>query len=155
MRHTAVQVRLADSADAPDIAAMSRDLIEHGLPWRWTAERVRRCIRKADINVVVARDDRVLRGFGIMQYAEDDAHLLLFAVHPGCRRQGVGAALLEWLEAVARTAGLRRVVLECRRENETARNFYGARGYHERVIVRRMYEGLEDGIRFEKWLLVD
>lgn len=105
------------------------------------------------MNVAVATDEAsTLLGFGIMQY-EEEAHLLLFAVDPGNRRQGVGSALLEWLEAVAKTAGLQRVQLECRRENEAARNFYGARGYHERVIVRRMYEGVEDGIRLEKQLL--
>jgi ribosomal-protein-alanine N-acetyltransferase len=116
---------------------------------------VRRCLRDPNINVAVAAEGRTLLGFGIMQYTDEDAHLLLFAVHPACRRQGVGAALLDWLEAVARTAGLRRVLLECRRDNEAARNFYGALGYHEQQIVRRMYEGVEDGIRLEKVLAPD
>jgi ribosomal protein S18 acetylase RimI-like enzyme len=53
---------------------------------------------------------------------------------------------------VARTAGVSRVLLECRRDNAAAREFYGELGYHERAIVRRMYSGLEDGITLEKWL---
>ncbi len=93
-----------------------------------------------------------MSGFGIMQYSDDDAHLLLFAVDPDHRRRGVGTALLAWLETVARTAGLKRVLLECRRDNEIAREFYGAHAYHEREIVRRMYSGVEDGIALEKWL---
>lgn len=145
-------VRLATSADVPVIAAMSRDQIERGLPWSWTAGRVRYALRDRNVNVVVASDgDRVL-GFGIMLYADEDANLLLFAVDPSCRRRGVGAAILNWLEVVARDAGLKRVRLECRRENEAARNFYGALGYHERTIVRRMYSGVEDGVTLEKWL---
>ena len=147
-----VELRLATAGDVSDIAALSRDAIERGLPWRWTAERVRRCLRDAATNVVVSRDAERLRGFGIMRYGDEDAHLLLFAVHPACRRHGVGSAVLDWLEAVARTAGVQRVLLECRRDNEAARHFYNAQGYHERVIVRRMYEGIEDGIRLEKWL---
>jgi ribosomal-protein-alanine N-acetyltransferase len=147
-----ISVRLATSGDVHGIAAMSRDLIEHGLPWRWTPERVRRCLRDRNTNIAVASEDRLILGFGIMKYEEDEAHLLLFAVHPACRRRGVGAAIIEWLEAVARTAGISRVVLECRRENGGARDFYGALGYHERHIVRRMYEGVEDGITLEKWL---
>lgn len=87
-----------------------------------------------------------------MHYTDEDAHLLLFAVSQHHRRRGVGASLLEWLEAVARTAGLKRVLLECRRENDAARNFYGALGYHEQLIVRRMYSGVEDGITLEKWI---
>lgn len=146
------EIRLATAADAADIAALSRSAIERGLPWRWTPERVRYAMRDRNTNVAVARDGPVLLGFGIMRYAEEEAHLLLFAVHPAHRRRGVGAKLLDWLEAVARTAGLPRVVLECRRDNDAARNFYGALGYHERVIVKRMYSGVEDGIRLEKWL---
>jgi ribosomal protein S18 acetylase RimI-like enzyme len=46
------------------------------------------------------------------------------------------------------------VLLECRRDNEAAREFYGALGYQEQVIVRGMY-GSEDGIRLEKWLAVE
>ena len=146
-------MRLARIADAEVIAALSREQIEHGLPWRWTAERIRRSIRHAGTNVAVAEQGDDLCGFGIMQYGDEEAHLLLFAVAPAWRRQGVGAALLGWLEDVARTAGIQRVLLECRRENGGGRNFYGALGYEERVIVRRMYEGVEDGIRFEKTLI--
>jgi ribosomal-protein-alanine N-acetyltransferase len=145
-------VRLATVDDANAIATLSRDQIEHGLPWRWTAERVRRALRDRNTNVAVASDGEKLVGFGIMLYADEDAHLLLFAVHPSWRRQGVGGALLNWLETVARTAGLRRVMLECRKENEPARNFYGSLGYHELLIVRRMYEGVEDGVTLEKWI---
>jgi ribosomal-protein-alanine N-acetyltransferase len=150
-----VALRLATAADAKDIAELSRDVIERGLPWRWTEERIRRCLRDERLNVLVAREPGRLQAFGIMQYGEEEAHLLLFAVHPACRRLGVGAAVLGWLEAVARTAGLQRVLLECRRDNEVGRNFYGAQGYHERIIVRRMYEGVEDGIRLEKWLVAE
>lgn len=148
-----VDVRLATVADAEPIARLSRAHIEQGLPWRWTPERVARFVRDRDTNVAVAREsgERVA-GFGIMQYAEDEAHLLLFAVHPRHRRQGVGTAILSWLEAVARTAGVSRVVLECRRGNVAARDFYGALDYHERAIVRRMYSGVEDGVTLEKWL---
>jgi len=145
-------VRLATIADVNAIAAMSRDLIEQGLPWRWTAPRVRACLRDRHTNVAVVNDETALRAFGIMEYADEEAHLLLFAVDHRHRRRGIGAALLEWLEAIAREAGIRRIALECRRENDAARNFYGALGYHERVIVRRMYSGVEDGIKLEKWL---
>jgi ribosomal-protein-alanine N-acetyltransferase len=145
-------VRLATAADAAPVAAMSRDLIERGLPWRWTAPRVRACLKDRSVNVAVAVDGATLLGFGIMQYADEEAHLLLLAVDPRHRRKGVGTVLLGWLEAVAREAGIRRVLLECRRDNEGARNFYGSLGFHERRIVRRMYSGVEDGIRLEKWL---
>ena len=39
-----VVVRLATLADAADIAAMSRDCVEHGLPWNWREARVAHAI---------------------------------------------------------------------------------------------------------------
>src|SRR5690349_9418410 len=75
-----VDVRLAILSDAAEIAAMSRDYIERGLPWTWTEARVAHCIRDRDTNVVVAREKGIITGFGIMFHATDDAHLLLFAV---------------------------------------------------------------------------
>lgn len=145
-------IRLATAADAAEIAAMSRDQIEQGLPWSWTEGRVRAAMRNRDTNVAVTGPTGALRAFGIMAYRDDVAHLLLFSVRPNYRRQGVGAELLRWLEAVAVTAGIGRIVVECRRDNSLARNFYGESGYHELAISRGYYRGLEDAIRLEKWL---
>ena len=121
MKTTDVAVRLARAFDAEDIAAMSRDYIEHGLPWTWTAGRIEAAIREADINVVVAGERGAISAFGIMSYPADDAHLLLFAVRQNQRRRGVGSAILRWLEEAARTAGAKRIRVECRRDNSAAR----------------------------------
>ena len=145
-------VRLALPADAAAIAAMSREAIEHGLPWSWRPERVARAIRDRDTNVAVIGEPGALAAFGIMSYRADDAHLLLFAVHRHHRRQGVGSALLQWLEDVARTAGCQRIRLEARWDNVAARSFYNEHGYHERVIRPAMYSGVLDGVQLEKWL---
>lgn len=145
-------IRLATPADAHDIANMSRETIEHGLPWQWRPARVARAIRAEDTNVVVVRDAGTLIGFGIMSYLDEDAHLLLFAVAAARRRQGVGTAILQWLEAAARAAGSKRIRVEARRENDAARCFYNEHGYHEVAIRRGMYDEGVDGIRIEKWL---
>lgn len=145
-------IRLADDGDAEPIAALSRELIEHGLPWRWRPARIRRAIRAADTNVVVAGPAGAPQGFGIMAYRDDQAHLLLFAVAPAHQRQGLGTALLRWLEDVARAAGAQRIRVEARRENVAARCFYNEHGYHERELEPAMYAGVVDGVRLEKWL---
>ena len=150
-----VAVRLATLADADGIAAMSRDSIEHGLPWSWRADRVTRAIRDPDTNVVVVDGRGALGAFGIMSFSENDAHLLLLAVRQARRRNGLGSAVLLWLEAVARLAGAARIRVECRRGNDAARNFYSEHGYHERAIRRGMYAGVVDGILLEKWLRRD
>jgi ribosomal protein S18 acetylase RimI-like enzyme len=152
MKPRTLTIRLATREDAAAIAAMSRELIEQGLPWSWTEGRVARAIANPDTNVIVAASQGGLGGFGIMSYVGDEAHLVLFAVAAGQRRQGVGSAMLEWLETVAREAGVRRVQVECRRNNGAARDFYGEHGYGERAIVPRYYRGIEDAIALEKYL---
>ena len=153
MRTTGLSIRLATPDDAADIAAMSRDEIERGLPWSWTRDRVANAIRDPDTNVVVAGERGGIAGFGIMIYRDAAAHLSLFCVKASHRRQGVGSAILHWLEDVARTAGARTIGLECRRDNAGARNFYGEHGYHERAIARGYYQGREDAVRLEKHLV--
>ncbi len=145
-------LRFATPHDAGAIAALSRDEIETGLPWTWRAPRVRHAIADPDTNVIVAGAPGAVAAFGLMYYADDDAHLLLFAVRRSQQRRGVGSALLQWLEEAARAAGARRIRVEARMDNDAARSFYNERGYHERAIVPRMYSGRLDGVRLEKWL---
>jgi ribosomal-protein-alanine N-acetyltransferase len=149
-------VRLATRADAAKIAELSRDEIERGVGWSWTQGRVLAAIRNPDTNVAVLAEPGAIHAFGIMAYRDESAHLLLFAVSPARRRQGLGTRVLQWLEQVALEAGIRRITLECRRDNSPARNFYAEHGYHEMEIDRGYYgRGVGrtiDAIRLEKQL---
>jgi ribosomal protein S18 acetylase RimI-like enzyme len=147
-----LHIRIASLSDATEIAAMSRRLIEDGLPWSWQPARVARSIASANTNVAVAREQDELVGFGIMEYWDNDAHLVLFAVRPERQRHGVGTSMLAWLEASAVAAGSERIRVEARRDNVAARSFYNELGYHELRIKQRMYSGLADGVHLEKWL---
>ncbi|MBM4297957.1 MAG: GNAT family N-acetyltransferase, partial [Deltaproteobacteria bacterium] len=124
-----LSLKLARSADAPVIARMSRDFIEYGLPWRWTASRVESRIHAPNVNVLVARIDSRVAGFGIMSYGEHSAHLDLLAVAPEFRRHGVARQLLRWLEKCALVAGTFRIALEVRVANRGAQLFYEQMGY--------------------------
>ncbi len=147
-------IRLAVPADAPGIAVMSRDLIETGLGWRWTPRAVAALIRNRSTNVAVAHAGSQLIGFGIMQYADDDAHLLLFAVRPMHRRGGIGSRLLAWLEASAVVAGTEMIFLEARTTSTTARAFYAANGYRELAMMPNYYANCESAVRLGKDLAV-
>jgi ribosomal-protein-alanine N-acetyltransferase len=74
----------------------------------------------------------------------------LLAVHEEARRQGVGSALLAWLEKTVLTAGIGKIYLEVRSRNEAARAFYRELGYREIKLIRRFYRGQEDAIRLAK-----
>jgi len=152
MKTADVTVRLARTSDAEDIATMSRDYIEHGLPWTWTESRVAVAVGDPDTNVVVVGERGAIQAFGVMSYPDDDAHLLLFAVRQAQQRRGVGSAILRWLEEAARTAGAKRIRVECRRDNVAARNFYCEHAYQELTITAKFYRGIKDGIHLVKWL---
>jgi ribosomal protein S18 acetylase RimI-like enzyme len=143
-------LRLAAPADAVPIAAMSRELIEAGLPWTWTPERVARNLVRPDTLVLTARDGAPLAGFAIMQFGEERAHLSLLAVRTDCQRQGVARRMLEWLTASALTAGIAGVDLELREANRGARRFYINQGFAETARVSGYYRGVETAVRMQR-----
>lgn len=153
-------LRLAAPADAAAIARLSRDRIESGLGWSWTEARVLKSIEQVATNVIVAqprgaaRARQPVHGFGIMRYRDDEAHLLLLAVHPSACRRGAGTAIVEWLERSARVAGVGQVYLEARVSNAGARAFYAELGYHEIQTLPGYYQGREACVRLAKdlWL---
>jgi [ribosomal protein S18]-alanine N-acetyltransferase len=149
------EIRLALPAEASAIAAMSRDLIERGLDWRWDARRVAHSIRDRASNTAVAHVRGRLCGFGIMKYRENEAHLLLLAVHPTYQGQGVGSALVGWLEDCALTAGIGVIYLEARSGNAAARAFYRRLGYKEFALASGYYQRTEDAVRLAKDLWQD
>ena len=147
-----ITIQMARQKDARTIAFMSRDLIESGLGWSWTERRVLRSIRDCNTNVIVALENGRIVGFALMQYLEEEAHLLLFAVLPKYRRTGVGTAMLVWLEKTALVAGIGTIHLEVRARNEGARRFYRHMGFDELETVRGYYRGVEAAMRMRRSL---
>lgn len=143
-------IRLAAKSEAEAIALESMAEIEHNFEWTWHPQRVAGAIDDPDTNVAVATDGDAMLGFGIMKYEEEVAHLVLFGVREDMRRQGIGTALLAWLEKVAAVAGVGAFRVEARFSNSGARAFYRKNGYVESEVVPGMYRGAEDGVRFEK-----
>lgn len=150
MTHSDLSLSLARRTDARAIANMSRVLIEYGLQWKWTAQRVEASICAANVNVLVARLETRIIGFAIMRYGDDDAHLDLLAVAPPYRRLGVGQELLNWLEKCATVAGTFRITLEVRENNRGAQQFYERMGYHRLNLVPGYYEGTEAALRMRR-----
>ena len=143
----AITVRLAQPRDAHAIALMSRDLVESGLGWKYDAARVLRAMRDPDTLAPVACDGGRIAGFGLMEFGEERAHLVLLAVRPAQRRLGIGRRLLDWLVESARTAGIASLHLELRTGNEAAQRFYRAMGFDETIVVPGYYRGREAALR--------
>ncbi len=132
------------------IAQMSRELIEAGLPWTWTPERVARNLGRHETLVLTARSAEQLAGFAIMQFGEERAHLSLLAVRPDCQRQGIARRMLEWLTESALTTGIASIHLELRESNLDARRFYLKQGFAETLRIPRYYSGSETAVRMRR-----
>ena len=144
---------LASPRDAAAIAALSRRLIEAGLPPAWPADRVLCHIKRTDSVVLTARrpdlGDAPVAGFAIMQFGETQAHLNLLAVETGYQRRGLGRQLMHWLHESARVAGTWVLGLELRATNAGAQRFYESLGYQPSGVIRGYYQGLEDALRMK------
>lgn len=129
------------------MAQMSRDLIEAGLGWSYDAPKIARLIANADTVALVACDAQGLVGFALMQFGDERAHLVLLAVLPRCRRQGVARRMLAWLLDSARVAGIAELSLELRAGNAGARAFYRAMGFDDAGLLPGYYRQREPALR--------
>lgn len=137
----ALTLRLAGAADAPVIAALSRDLIEAGLEWRYTPRRVGALIADTESAAVVACSGGRIEGFAIMAFGDEQAHLVLLCVRRAQHRRGIGRQLVEWLQRSAEVAGMACIRLELRADNDGADAFYRRLGFTETQLMPGYYDG--------------
>jgi ribosomal-protein-alanine N-acetyltransferase len=147
-----ITLQLADRTDAAVLAAMSRDLIEAGLGWRYRAQPIRQLIEDPETVTLVARSGEAVAGFGIMKFGEERAHLVLLAVRADFRRRGIARRLIEWLVTSAATAGVASIHVELRARNTAAYAFYRGIGFAETLRVPGYYAGRETAIRMLRLL---
>jgi len=148
--HDTTTIEFATLADVVEIGEMSRKYIEYDLGWDYTPEKITRLIRSKTRNVVVARENCQLVGFGIMTYREQLANLDLLAVKIRHRYCGIGSWIVQWLEEVARTAGIFTVYVQVRQNNTGAIKFYKKLDY--RIIDEQhgYYRGRETAVILSK-----
>lgn len=139
-------IEFAAAGDAHQISTLSHRYIEYGLRRRYTPAVIRGLLWHRAKNVVVARKDGALVGFGIMTYRRDFANLDLLAVRKPHRQRGVGMQIVEWLEKVADTAGIMNVFVQVRESNNGAVRFYQRLGYQAVAEAAGYYQGRENAV---------
>jgi ribosomal-protein-alanine N-acetyltransferase len=145
-------IEFATLSDAAEIGYISRKEIEHGLGWAYTPERIVKLIGDSSKNVVVARLDSKLVGFGIMTYYEHHANLDLLAVKRRFRRLKIGTRIVHWLEDVAMTAGAFNVFVQVRSTNKGAVKFYEGLDFLVLEEMKGYYRGMEAAVIMAKSL---
>lgn len=126
-------VRLMQPDDLQPVIDIERQSNSHP----WTERNFQDAFTSGNL-CLVAREHGQVCAFAIARMLLDEAELLLIAVTPSERRQGVAALLWNELSQRLATSGARLVHLEVRASNHVARSFYQSRGFAP-VGVRKNY----------------
>jgi ribosomal-protein-alanine N-acetyltransferase len=92
----------------------------------------------------IMREAGAMVGYGVVMMAVDEAHLLNISIMPELQRRGLGRRLLDYFCTSARQLGARRMLLEVRLSNVTARAFYDRLGFIP-IGERRGYYAAPEG----------
>jgi ribosomal-protein-alanine acetyltransferase len=127
-------IHLLSAADVAAVVEIERQSNSH--PW---TERNFHDALASGYLCLVARDHGAVSGFAVARLLVEEAELLLIAVSPAMRRQGV--ALLLWIELTERlvASGARTVHLEVRESNISAQAFYRSRGFTQSGVRPKYY----------------
>ena len=89
----------------------------------------------------------VMAGFIVVRSVADEMEIMNLGVEPDARRQGSAARLIARAIDEGRDAGVKRVYLEVRESNATARAFYSSLGFAEQGRRKDYYsQPIEDAL---------
>ena len=114
----------------------------------WTRSQCAGILPMAGVSLTLARNaEGSTTGFSLIRSVADESELLLIAVSPGQRRQGIGRGLLHHFLDHARSQGIARAHLEVR-DGNPAIHMYRHAGF-EPIGRRRNYYRGDDGQQFD------
>ena len=122
-------------ADLDEVLVIER----HSFPSAWSRGSYERELRNRSSYYFAARHEDRLVGYIGMWVVVGEAHITTLAVHPGCRRRGLGSHLLRLLMEHARQRGAARVTLEVREQNVAAISMYRTFGFQQTGVLRGYY----------------
>jgi ribosomal-protein-alanine acetyltransferase len=127
-------VQLLNADDVASVVEIERQSNSHP----WTEKNFHDALASGYL-CLLARDHGAVSGFAVARLLVDEAELLLIAVTPAMRRQGV--ALLLWIDMAERlrASGAQTVHLEVRESNISAQAFYRSRGFTPSGVRPRYY----------------
>lgn len=137
---------------ADDLAEVER--IEGSQLHPWTRALLQGELERPFGHALVAIDaERRVHAFLFACVVHDGLEIVNVATDPAQRRQGAARALLEAIEARARTLGATQATLEVRRSNAPAIGLYAGLGYTQVGVRRGYYQpGGEDALVMNKSL---
>ena len=98
------------------------------------------------------RNGKVMSGFAVMGYGDNDAYLALLSVKPEWRRRSIARTMAEWLLKCADVGGVKRVDVELRADNTAALSLYHSLQFAEIARKPGGYYGTVSQVRMRRVL---
>jgi [ribosomal protein S18]-alanine N-acetyltransferase len=144
------RTRPASPADLAGLVSLERASFSD--PWSST-QLADALAQPTCLALVAEGKDGVVVGDLLGRVVADEAEILTLAVHPDCRRQGIGQLLLDRALEALLQRGVRSVWLEVRQSNEGARALYTRAGFIATGLRRGYYRRpVEDALVLKREL---
>jgi [ribosomal protein S18]-alanine N-acetyltransferase len=132
-----LEISAMQASDIPEVKVLEDALFPVDA---WTQEMFHNELAEVGISreVMVTRLAGKIVGYVSFRYVADEGDVVTIAVDATVQKQGVGTAMMDWLEATAKDRGIRNLFLEVRSDNIPAIAMYLARDF-ERIDLRRNY----------------
>ena len=131
-----VHIRWMIRRDMPEVLLAEQASFEYA----WSEEDFLRCLRQRNCIGMVAEQGEKVVGFMIYELHKAKLHILNFAVHPLCRRGGVGAQMVAKLISKLSSHRRTRITLEVRETNLAAQLFFHKQEFKAVRVLRAFYE---------------
>ena len=146
----ALRIRRIQESDVADLAALERTVFSDP----WTENGIKETLSQDHTLVLGIRKDCRLIGYVILYYVPDEGEIARIAVESAWRRRGVAGHLLAELEKICIDTGIRKLMLEVRRNNTAAVSFYKKNGFRKDGVRKGYYTNpCEDAILMSKELM--
>ena len=146
-----VHIRWMIRRDMPEVLQTEQESFEYS----WTEEDFLRCLRQRNCIGMVAEHGEKVVGFMIYELHKNKLHILNFAVHPGCRRLGIGAQMVAKLISKLSSHRRTRITLEVRETNLPAQLFFRSQAFRAVRVLRGFYEDSGEDAFLMQYKLAD
>lgn len=124
-----ITVRFAEPGDLDEMAAIYAESFDELQPRLAVEQYLRPKGTWALVALMTTEQGETFAGYILMRNAADEAEVFSIGVAPRFRQCGVGLALLQAMDGVARIRGARTAYLEVGIDNKAARALYSKAGY--------------------------
>lgn len=146
-----VHIRWMIRRDMPEVLQTEQESFEYA----WTEEDFLKCLRQRNcIGMVAEHSDKVV-GFMIYELHKTKLHVLNFAVHPQCRRAGIGRQMVAKLIGKLSSHRRTKITLAVRETNLAAQLFFKMLEFRATKVMRRYYEDSGEDAFMMQYQLTD